>query len=157
MTGRRGQTGRVPFGIYLHVPFCASRCDYCAFATWTDRHHLTTEYLTACRRQVEQLRPGMAAVTSVFVGGGTPSMVPAEELLAVLEPLPLVPGAEVTVECNPDTISGPLLDAYRRGGVTRLSLGAACAEGIATAGAVLTSTRMTTRRDNFSPVSDTVS
>ncbi len=114
-----------PFGAYLHIPFCARRCDYCAFATWTDRHHLTADYLVACRRHVERavadgsLRPA----TSVFVGGGTPSMVPAEGLLAVLRAIPTVPGVEVTVECNPDTVTPALLDAYRASGVTRLSFG----------------------------------
>lgn len=114
-----------PFGVYVHIPFCARRCDYCAFATWTDRHHLTADYLAACRRQVDvaaadgSLRPA----TSVFVGGGTPSMVPAGGLLTVLGAIPTLPGAEITVECNPDTVTPALLDAYRAGGVTRLSFG----------------------------------
>jgi oxygen-independent coproporphyrinogen-3 oxidase len=109
--------------VYLHVPFCQRRCDYCAFATWTDRHHLVADYLSACRLHAEQVAPQLPVVTSVFVGGGTPSMVPAEQLLAVLEPLPVTDDTEITVECNPDTVSAELLDAYRRGGVNRLSLG----------------------------------
>ena len=72
---------------------------------------------------MEQLVPEVPAVTSVFVGGGTPSMVPAAELLAVLAPLPVTASTEVTVECNPDTVTEDLLDAYHRGGVNRLSLG----------------------------------
>lgn len=112
------------FGVYLHVPFCASRCDYCAFATWTDRHHLATPYLAALRREArEAVAGGLAPVTTVFVGGGTPSLVPSEELMAVIAELPLVAGAEVTVECNPDTVSAELLDRYGSGGVTRISLG----------------------------------
>ena len=113
-----------PFGCYVHVPFCASRCDYCAFATWTDRAHLVDRYLRACRRQVErEVAAGLPPVTSVFVGGGTPSLVPPAGLLSVLEPLPLAPGAEVTVECNPDTVTAELLAAYAAGGVNRISLG----------------------------------
>jgi putative oxygen-independent coproporphyrinogen III oxidase len=112
------------FGVYLHVPFCASRCDYCAFATWTDRHHLTDQYLVALRREAQAVvTVGMEPVTSVFVGGGTPSMVPPDDLTAVIAELPLVVGAEISVECNPDTITAELLERYRAGGVTRISLG----------------------------------
>jgi oxygen-independent coproporphyrinogen-3 oxidase len=113
-----------PFGVYLHVPFCAARCDYCSFATWTDRHHLTDAYLAACRTDADRLAAsGMPEATSVFVGGGTPSMVAAAELVAVLARIPLAAGAEVTVECNPDNVTEELVTTYRAGGVTRLSFG----------------------------------
>jgi putative oxygen-independent coproporphyrinogen III oxidase len=112
------------FGVYVHVPFCAHRCDYCAFATWTDRSHLVDRYLDACRREVERaVAGGMPEATSVFFGGGTPSLVPADGLMAVLAAVPQTPDAEVTIECNPDTVSEPMLDAYARGGVNRLSFG----------------------------------
>jgi putative oxygen-independent coproporphyrinogen III oxidase len=65
----------------------------------------------------------MRAATSVFFGGGTPSMVPAGALMHVLDAIPLAPRAEVTVECNPDTVTAELLDTYRAHGVNRLSLG----------------------------------
>ena len=113
-----------PFGAYLHVPFCAARCDYCSFATWTNRHHLTDAYLAACRADADRLAAaGMPPATSVFVGGGTPSLVPAAELVAVLDRIPRAEGCEVTVECNPDTVTPELVDTYRAGGVTRLSFG----------------------------------
>ncbi len=111
------------FGVYVHVPFCARRCDYCAFAAWDDRHDLTGPYLAALRRQASAEAVGCPPVTSVFVGGGTPSMVPAEGLLAVLAELPLADGAEVTVECNPDTVTPELVETYVAGGVNRLSFG----------------------------------
>jgi len=114
----------VAFGAYVHVPFCARRCDYCAFATWTDRDHLTGSYLDAVQREIHgAVDEGMAPADSVFFGGGTPSIVPAEGLMAVLAAIPRSDGAEVTVECNPDTVSDELLAAYRDGGVTRLSFG----------------------------------
>ncbi|MGH9214741.1 MAG: radical SAM family heme chaperone HemW [Acidimicrobiales bacterium] len=113
-----------PFGVYVHVPFCSARCDYCAFATWTDRHHLQSAYLEACRRDVERRAAGgMPAATSVFVGGGTPSLVEPERLMAVLGAVPRAPGCEVTVECNPDTVTPALMDVYAQGGVNRISLG----------------------------------
>ena len=113
-----------PFGVYLHVPFCAAKCDYCAFATWTDRHHLQQAYLDACRTDIERtVAAGLPAATSIFVGGGTPSLVDPARLVAVLDAVPRAPGCEVTVECNPDTVTPELVAAYAAGGVNRLSLG----------------------------------
>jgi oxygen-independent coproporphyrinogen-3 oxidase len=112
------------FGVYLHVPFCAARCDYCSFATWTDRHHLVDAYLAACRADLDRLAAaGMPEATSVFVGGGTPTLVPADALVSVLERIPRAAAAEVTVECNPDDVTAPLVDTYLAGGVNRLSIG----------------------------------
>jgi putative oxygen-independent coproporphyrinogen III oxidase len=116
--------GDAAFGVYVHIPFCTRRCDYCAFATWTDRHHLMADYARACRTEIAQARAdGMPAATSVFFGGGTPSLMPAELLMSILEAVPRRVGCEVSVECNPDTVDGNLLAAYRHGGVTRLSFG----------------------------------
>jgi oxygen-independent coproporphyrinogen-3 oxidase len=112
------------FGVYLHIPFCAARCDYCAFATWTDRHHLIDRYLAACRRDIERaVAAGMPSATSVFVGGGTPTEVPAHLLGAVLDAIPRAADAEVTVECNPDDVTPALLEQYVAHGVNRVSLG----------------------------------
>jgi oxygen-independent coproporphyrinogen-3 oxidase len=113
------------FGVYVHIPFCAKRCDYCAFATWTDRAHLTDRYLGACRTEIARAADAgnVTPATSVFFGGGTPSLVPAAALMDVLAAVPRAPGAEVTVECNPDTVTPELLDTYAAGGVTRLSFG----------------------------------
>ncbi len=113
-----------PFGVYLHIPFCASKCDYCAFATWTDRHHLTTAYLAALRTDIERaIERGMPAADTIFVGGGTPSMVPPDELGAVIAAIPTRGEAEVTVECNPDDVTVELVAALARGGVNRISVG----------------------------------
>jgi putative oxygen-independent coproporphyrinogen III oxidase len=111
-------------GVYVHIPFCTHRCDYCAFATWTDRHHLVGDYLDAVVTHVgRSVADGLTGVTSVFVGGGTPSLVPAEGLARVLRAIPLAPGAEVTVECNPDDVDGALMEAFVAAGVNRISVG----------------------------------
>ncbi len=113
-----------PFGVYVHIPFCASKCDYCAFATWTDRHHLTDRYLTALRTEISRaVDGGMPVASSIFVGGGTPSMVDASALLGVLQVVPVAVGAEITIECNPDNITVGLMQAYVDGGVNRVSIG----------------------------------
>jgi oxygen-independent coproporphyrinogen-3 oxidase len=113
------------FGVYVHIPFCATRCDYCDFATWTDRDALIDDYVDAC---VTDLARHVATgevppATSVFFGGGTPSLMPTDRLVAILEGIPRAPDAEVTVECNPDSVDGDKLAAYHAAGVTRLSFG----------------------------------
>jgi len=113
-----------PFGVYVHVPFCARICDYCAFAAWADRDHLIVDYLHAVRTEIERAADhGLAQATSVFVGGGTPSLVPSELLAGVIAAVPTVPGAEITVECNPDDVTDELVAAYAAAGVDRLSIG----------------------------------
>lgn len=110
-----------PFGVYLHIPFCARRCDYCAFATWTDRHHLQAAYLAALRADV--VRSVAQPATSIFVGGGTPTLVDAVLLGSVIAAVPRTADAEVTVECNPDDVTDDLLAAYVAAGVNRVSIG----------------------------------
>lgn len=113
-----------PFGVYIHIPFCRHRCGYCAFATWSDRHHLEEDYLRAVRTDIERsVAAGMHDVSSVFVGGGTPSLVDAKGLGDLLAAIPRTPFAEVTVECNPDDVTVELLTSYLAAGVTRVSLG----------------------------------
>jgi putative oxygen-independent coproporphyrinogen III oxidase len=112
------------FGVYVHVPFCASKCDYCAFATWTDRHHLVEAYMAALQTEIAHaVRDGIPEATSVFVGGGTPTLVPGELLAAVIGAIPVAAGAEVSVECNPDDVTVHLLRQYVDAGVNRVSLG----------------------------------
>jgi putative oxygen-independent coproporphyrinogen III oxidase len=115
---------RATFGVYVHIPFCASKCDYCAFATWTDRHHLVDAYLDALLVEIGRaVSDGLPAADTVFVGGGTPTLVPGERLAEVIAAIPVADGAELTVECNPDDVTVELLRAYRRAGVNRVSLG----------------------------------
>jgi putative oxygen-independent coproporphyrinogen III oxidase len=114
-----------PFGVYVHVPFCRHRCDYCAFATYTDRDHLMERYVDACVAEIERAVDAgeLPPATSVFFGGGTPSRLAADELCRILDAVPRAPGAEVTVECNPEDASTARFAAYRAAGVTRISLG----------------------------------
>ena len=112
------------FGVYVHVPFCSRRCDYCAFATWDDKRDLVRGYMDALLTEVRcAVEAGLPPAVSIFVGGGTPSLVPADSLAAVIAAVPLLRGAEVTVECNPDNVTTDLLRTYRDAGVNRISLG----------------------------------
>ena len=113
------------FGVYVHIPFCAHRCDYCDFATWTDRGHLVDEYVDACVADLAARRAGggVAAADTVFFGGGTPSMLPAAQLARILDAIPRTADAEVTVECNPDSTSAEHLGVLAAAGVNRVSFG----------------------------------
>ena len=117
-------SGCAEFGVYVHIPFCATRCDYCAFATWTDREHLVAGYLDALvadiRRHVDA---GMPVADTVFVGGGTPTHVPADGLARVIAAIPVGPDAEITVESNPDDVTEAMMRTYAAAGVNRISIG----------------------------------
>jgi len=113
------------FGVYVHIPFCTHRCDYCDFATWTDRDHLVDAYVDACVVDAERRRAAAPrAADSVFLGGGTPSVLSGEQLARILGAVDRTPDAEVTVECNPDNVDPARLEAYAAAGVNRISLGA---------------------------------
>jgi oxygen-independent coproporphyrinogen-3 oxidase len=120
------------FGIYLHVPFCLTRCHYCDFVTYTGMEGLRRPYAAALLEEaalaVAALRPEPPVVTSVFVGGGTPTLLPPGDLWRLLarlrELLPFAGGAEVTVEANPETVDAAMAEGLAGAGVTRVSMGA---------------------------------
>jgi oxygen-independent coproporphyrinogen-3 oxidase len=120
------------FGVYLHVPFCLTRCHYCDFVTYTGMEGLRRPYAAALLEEAAMaaaaLGPAPPAVTSVFVGGGTPTLLPVGDLARVLtrlrELLPFAPGAEVTVEANPETVDQAVAEGLAGAGVTRVSMGA---------------------------------
>ncbi len=125
---------RVPFGIYVHVPFCAARCGYCDFNTYTPSELAGSGaspdgWLDAVRRELALARAAVGArpVDTVFVGGGTPSLLGAPRLAAVLDAVRgtfgLVPGAEVTTESNPESTSPAFFAELADAGFTRVSLG----------------------------------
>jgi putative oxygen-independent coproporphyrinogen III oxidase len=120
------------FGVYVHVPFCLTRCHYCDFVTYTGMEGLRRPYAAAVAEEavlaVAALGPEPPPVTSVFVGGGTPTLLPAGDLARLLdrlrELLAFAPGAEVTVEANPETVDAATADGLAGAGVTRVSMGA---------------------------------
>ena len=112
------------FGVYVHIPFCRSRCDYCAFATWTDRGHLVNAYVDAVVTDIERaVRAGMPVADTVFFGGGTPTLVDPAHLARILAAVPVADGPEVTVECNPDDVTPQMMRTLADAGVNRVSIG----------------------------------
>ncbi len=112
------------FGVYIHVPFCSRKCDYCAFATWSDRAGLIDDYLSALTREIASAADSIPEAQSVFIGGGSPSLVSSSDLMAACEPLRLAAGYEFSVECNPEQVTETLIEDYQNGRVNRISMGA---------------------------------
>ncbi|MGD0374040.1 MAG: radical SAM family heme chaperone HemW [Streptosporangiaceae bacterium] len=127
--------GDRPFGIYVHVPFCVTRCGYCDFNTYTatelgpgaSRESYAGLAIAEIRLARRVLGPAAAQVSTVFFGGGTPTLLPSAQLGAILsavdEEFGLAPDAEVTTEANPETVDEVSLAQLRSSGFTRLSLG----------------------------------
>ena len=105
--------------LYLHVPFCGHRCGYCDFVTVTGHTDLHGRYVDALISEIERERP---EPRTIFIGGGTPSLLDDHLLARLLAALPACD--ELTVECNPETITPAKARALVEGGVTRVSLGA---------------------------------
>jgi oxygen-independent coproporphyrinogen-3 oxidase len=118
-------------GLYVHVPFCAKRCGYCSFNTAPLEDGAMARYLGALHREIDLLGvlpwAGRVRLGTIFLGGGTPSLLAADELAATLDLIrarfDVSSDAEVTVECNPESVTRRKLEGYRAAGVNRLSLG----------------------------------
>ena len=109
--------------LYVHLPFCASRCGYCDFVTVVGRRGQHRAYVNALLAELELERSVLAPeLESVFLGGGTPTFTEPAELERLLRALP--PALEVTVEANPETVTAELAVLLRGSGVNRVSLGA---------------------------------
>ncbi|MBB4663128.1 radical SAM family heme chaperone HemW [Conexibacter arvalis] len=131
----RARLGERPFGIYVHVPFCATRCGYCDFNTYTAEELpggvSRASYAAAAIAELALARrvlgEGAPPVETVFFGGGTPTLLDPADLVAIVraidETFGLAPGAEVTTEANPESVDPAAFAALREGGFTRVSLG----------------------------------
>jgi oxygen-independent coproporphyrinogen-3 oxidase len=115
-------------GLYLHVPFCSVKCRFCDFAAYPGRRGEIPRYLDALSKEIAQrAEQAPRLLATLYVGGGTPSLLSDEELTRMLGDVDRrfarAPGFESSLECNPETLTVEKLDALRRAGVNRLSLG----------------------------------
>ena len=123
-------------GIYLHIPFCLMKCNYCSFNSYAlpssraPAPAIPDQYIAALLIDIETESRGWAGqdgFASIYLGGGTPSLLTADQMkklvTATRSAFSVEPGAEITVECNPSTASAAKLARYRELGVTRLSIG----------------------------------
>ncbi|MCL5057086.1 MAG: radical SAM family heme chaperone HemW [Actinobacteria bacterium] len=118
-------------GLYTHIPFCIRKCHYCDFTSLPVEEEAASQYIRAFMREAEiragLLQPEQKALDSVYVGGGTPTCLPGDSLIAVLESIFFffnVSGStEITVEANPGTVDFKKMLSLRRSGVNRISIG----------------------------------
>lgn len=119
-----------PIGLYVHVPFCVSKCTYCDFASYPERNADIPTYVDAVIREITRrgAETGHPKADTVFLGGGTPSLLDELQITRILEALSqaflIEERAEITCECNPGTLTMPFAHVLRKAGVNRLSLGA---------------------------------
>ncbi|MDE0398602.1 MAG: radical SAM family heme chaperone HemW [Candidatus Poribacteria bacterium] len=113
--------------IYIHIPFCATKCHYCAFNTDTFHKEQAKAYLQALRTEIELYAPDTEPLQTIFIGGGTPSILSADALTQLFtdvhQHFQITPDAEITVECNPGTVDIEKLRVMQDNGVNRLSFG----------------------------------
>lgn len=117
-------------GLYIHVPFCAQKCNYCDFNSYKiEEKNQKTDYLISIRKEMELYKEEFKnkEFTSVFLGGGTPSILTPEELTTLMENIysnfNIGKDAEITMECNPGTLDKAKLKAIKSLGINRLSMG----------------------------------
>ena len=115
-----------PTALYIHIPFCISKCAYCDFVSFANQQALFEPYLEALEREAQARRTDRP-ITSVYVGGGTPTILPERLLFRLFEIIhgnyTLADGAEISMECNPATADVAKLRALRDIGLNRLSIG----------------------------------
>ena len=120
---------RPRLGIYIHIPFCASKCSYCDFYSLAGCDHLMPEYQAALLEHIRESAHSIRSyeVDSIYFGGGTPSFYGADRLVEILDVLKLNGNVrldgEISVECNPDSISPTAFKLLRQEGVNRVSIG----------------------------------
>ncbi len=123
----RGSGGFLMLGLYIHVPFCSAICNYCNFNRGLLDRALKARYVAALLGEIRESPYAGAAADTIYFGGGTPSLLEPDEVMALIEScrgaflLPADP--EVTLEANPETVTLDRLAAFRRAGVNRLSYG----------------------------------
>ncbi len=115
--------------LYVHIPFCVKKCDYCDFLSFSCEEKTQLAYADALIREIEFYGPLMKdyLVTTMFIGGGTPTWLNEDKMLEILDSIytyfNVSVDAEITMECNPGTVTSTKLEKYRKAGVNRLSIG----------------------------------
>lgn len=114
-------------GLYIHIPFCAKRCNYCAFLTFAENDQMIEGYVEHLIKEIALYQTDAYEVDTIYIGGGTPSHIPAEQMAKVLEAVKqyflVSETCEVTIEMNPESVTLEKLAAYQAMGINRYSMG----------------------------------
>ncbi len=118
---------QMPSSLYIHIPFCATKCYYCAFNTYSFHKEQAKTYLDALQTEMQLYASRTAPLQTIFIGGGTPSILSANALgqlfTDIQKHFQICPDSEITVECNPGTVDGEKLSVMKNAGINRLSFG----------------------------------
>lgn len=112
-------------GIYIHIPFCKAKCNYCDFVSFANKRNLINEYIEAVTKEIKHNNLERYDIDTVYIGGGTPSVLDSKDISKILEELKpnIKEGAEVTIEINPGTANKEKLEDYKEAGINRISIG----------------------------------
>lgn len=110
-------------GIYVHIPFCKSKCYYCDFISYANKENLEEEYVYSIVEEIKEAKLEKYNIETVYIGGGTPSIMQSKNIGKILEHIKPNKEAEITIEVNPGTVNKEKLKDYKNYGVNRLSIG----------------------------------
>ena len=121
------------FGIYIHIPFCVKKCSYCDFVSFCSDEKIWEQYTNAVVCEIENKKiENPKKVTTIYIGGGTPSLIPENYIVKIINTVKsrfkIEESAEITIEVNPGTVTEKKLVAYKNVGINRISIGLQSAE-----------------------------
>ena len=117
------------FGIYIHIPFCKSKCYYCDFISYSSKECLWEKYINALIKEIEYKSENLKEknITTIYIGGGTPSIISSENIEKIISSLKksysISDNCEITIEVNPGTVTKEKLMDYKKIGINRISIG----------------------------------
>lgn len=112
-------------GIYVHIPFCKKKCDYCDFISYCGKDDLIEKYVDSVKKEIENVKI-KSEITTIYIGGGTPSYIDSKYIVEILEKIKeknVAQDAEITIEVNPGTVTQEKLQDYINCGINRISIG----------------------------------
>ena len=112
-------------GIYVHIPFCKKKCDYCDFISYCGKDDLIEKYVDSVKKEIENVKI-KSEITTIYIGGGTPSYIDSKYIVEILEKIKeknVAQDAEITIEVNPGTVTQEKLQDYINCGINRISMG----------------------------------
>lgn len=114
-------------GIYIHIPFCKKKCDYCDFVSYCGKEEYVEKYIEAVKQEIkDNLKKIQGEITTIYIGGGTPSCIDSKYIVEIMNTIYSVienRADEITIEVNPGTVTEKKFQAYKKAGINRLSIG----------------------------------
>lgn len=112
-------------GIYIHIPFCKKKCDYCDFISYCGKDNIIPQYVEAVKKEIDIINI-KSQITTIYIGGGTPSYIDSKYIKEIMEKIKnknIAENVEITIEVNPGTVTKEKLEEYVKCGINRISIG----------------------------------